>query len=147
MFKKVFSLVIALMVGFFTCVNAAETKIAVVDMQKVLAKSAKLQAFKKEQEAKRKEIANFIKTAGESIKKESDVKKKEALAKKYDKELQAKQEANLKASKAKAEAIDNSILATIAEQAKVLGYDYVLPKGVVLYGADDITDSVIKVVK
>lgn len=147
MFKNIFSILIALSIGFFTCANATETKVAVIDVQKVLTKSAQLQALKKEQENNRKDLAKFIKSASDSIKKEADTKKKEALAKKYDKELKAKQEANSKSYKTKLEAIDKSISNTINEQAKILGYDLVFTKGVVLYGADDITEAVLKVVK
>ena len=62
-------------------------------------------------------------------------------------QLKAKQEANAKAYNTKLEAIDKSIKATIAQQAKIMGYDLVLTKGVVLYGGDDITETILKVVK
>ena len=78
---------------------------------------------------------------------QEDVKKKEALAKKYDKELQAKQEANAKVYKTKLETIDKKIADAINAQAKSQGYDFVFRKEVLLYGADDITESVVKVVK
>ena len=47
----------------------------------------------------------------------------------------------------KLEAIDKSISAQIASQAKLGGYDIVLAKGVVLYGGSDITEAVKKAVK
>jgi Skp family chaperone for outer membrane proteins len=122
-------------------------KIAVVDVQKVVNKSAQVQALKKEQEAKRKELSNFIKKAGEDINKETDSAKKKALMDKYDKQLKTKQETNLKAYKTKLEAIDKNINTTIIQHAKTMGYDMVLTKGVVLYGGDDITEAILKVVK
>ena len=76
-------------------VQANVKKIAVVDVQKVVNKSAQVQALKKEQEAKRKELSNFIKKAGEDINKETDSAKKKALMDKYDKQLKTKQETNL----------------------------------------------------
>jgi len=147
MFKKVFSLAIVMTIGSFACVNAIESNVAVVDVQKVVANSSQVKALKKEQENNRKELAKFIKNSSDSIKKETDVKKKEALAKKYDKELQAKQEAFSKTYKTKLETIDKNISNAISQQAKALGYDLVLTKGVVLYGAEDITESVLRVVK
>ena len=147
MLKKVFSLLVVLVLGISTYAQASDTKIAVVDVQTVLSKSKELNELKKEQDNRRKEMAKFIKNASESIKKEQDVKKKEALAKKYDKELQAKQEANAKVYKTKIETIDKKIADAINAQAKSQGYDFVFRKEVLLYGADDITESVVKVVK
>ena len=122
-------------------------KVAVVDVQEVVAKSVQVQNLKKEQDAKRKELAQFIKKAGDDIKKQTSEDKKKELAKKYDKELNLKREANEKAYKTKLQAIDKNISATIVQQAKAMGYDLVLTKGVVLYGGDDITGAISKVVK
>lgn len=144
MIKKIITLV--LFSSLFMPAYAVE-KVAVVDVPKLVNKSAQVQALKKEQDAKRKELQQFIKKAGEEIKAQTDAEKKKALAKKYDKELTAKREANAKAYKAKLSAIDKSITDTIVNQAKAMGYDLVLTKGVVLYGGDDITDAVSKVVK
>lgn len=126
---------------------AEAQRIAVVDVQKVVNKSSQVQALKKEQELKQQELAKFIKQSGEEIQKQTDNTKKKALSEKYGKELKAKQEANAKAYKAKLESIDKSINNTIIQQAKTLGYDVILVKGVVLYGGDDITESILKVVK
>ena len=145
--KKILSLSVAIFLGISTCVQATDTKVAIVDVQKVLSNSKELKALKKEQDARRNEVAKFVKSASDSIKKESDIKKKEALAKKYDKELQLKQEANAKFYKTKLELIDKNIAEAINNHAKTQGYDYVFRKESVLYGADDITDSIIKVVK
>ena len=127
--------------------QANANKIAVIDVQKVVNKSAQVQALKKEQEAKRKELASFIKKAAEEINKETDSAKKKALMDKYDKQLKTKQETDLKAYKTKLEAIDKNINTTIIQHAKTMGYDMVLTKGVVLYGGDDITEAILKVVK
>ena len=75
------------------------------------------------------------------------IAKKKALAKKYDNELKTKRETIAKAYKAKLEAADKNITNTIIQQAKAQGYDLVLTKGVVLYGGDDITESILKVIK
>ena len=144
MIKKICSL--ALLLAFCTPVFAVE-KVAVIDVQKVVNKSAQVQALKKEQEAKSKEIRNFIKKANDEIKAQTDEKKKQDLVKKYEKELSAKREANAKVYKTKLEAIDKTISATINNYAKTNGYDLVIVKGAVLYGGDDITQAVSKVVK
>ena len=146
MLKKIFSLGLFL----FICTNIAHAdvkKVAIVDVQKVVNKSAQVQALKREQDNKKKELANFIKKAGEDIKKQTDPAKKKTLAASYDKQLKAKQEANAKAYKTKLEAADKNITNAIIQQAKAQGYDLVLTKGVVLYGGDDITEAILKVVK
>ena len=140
-------LVLSFLVLISPLAQANIKKIAIVDVQKVVNKSAQVQALKKEQEVKRKELSAFIKKAGEEIQKETDAKKKKALMDKYDKQLKTKQDANLKTYKTKLEAIDKNINATIVQQAKTMGYDMVLTKGVVLYGGEDITEAVLKVVK
>lgn len=144
MLKKIFSLLIfsALCAPAF-----AVNKVAVVDVNQIVQKSAQVQALKKDQEAKRKELSQFIEKAGNDIKAQTDEKKRNALAEKYNKELNAKREANAKAYKTKLEAIDKSISATITNYAKTNGYDMVLTKGVVLYGGTDITEAVKKIVK
>lgn len=148
MFKKLLSLaLVGIITGMATAAFADVKKIAVVDVQAVVNKSAQVQALRKEREAKSQELAKFINNAGADIKKQTDPKKKEELAKKYEKELIAKKEANAKAYKTKLQAVDKSISDTINAQAKAMGYDMVLTKGVVLYGGDDITEAVSKVVK
>lgn len=144
MIKKIISLI--LFSALFTPAYAVD-KIAVVDVQKVVNQSAQVQALKKEQETKGKELSQFVKKANDEIKAQTDESKKKALVQKYEKELRAKREANTKAYKTKLETIDKSISATISQQAKAMGYDIVLTKGAVLYGGDDITEAISKVVK
>ena len=146
MFKN-FTILTAFIILTCNLAQADVKKVAVVDVQKIVNKSAQVQALKKEQQAKQKEMAQFIKKAGEDIKKQPDEKQRKALAKKYDADLKAKREANAKTYKTKLETADKNITNTIIQQAKAQGYDLVLTKGVVLYGGDDITESILKVVK
>ena len=144
MVKKLLTL--ALFSAICLSVSAVE-KVAVVDIQKVVNKSAQVQALKKEQANKRKELAEFVKKAQADIKAQPDQAKKQALVKKYDKEHAKKRQANAKQYQQKLSAIDKSITASIVAQAKAMGYDLVIAKGVVIYGGDDITDAVSKVIK
>ena len=146
MLKKI-TILTAFIILTCNLAQADVKKVAVVDVQKIVNKSAQVQVLKKEQQAKQKEMAQFIKKAGEDIKKQPDEKQRKALAKKYDTELKAKREANAKTYKTKLETADKNITNTIIQQAKAQGYDLVLTKGVVLYGGDDITESILKVVK
>ena len=60
---------------------------------------------------------------------------------KYSKELNTKREAYGLEYNNKMMNIQNNILNAVAEQARANNYDIVLAKDVVLYGGDDITES------
>ena len=125
----------------------ANFKVAVVDVQKVVASSAQVKALKEEQKKKSQDLAKFIETAKTNIDKEKDDKKKAALEKKYNKEFQAKRQDIAKNYETKLLAIDKNITETINANAKTNGYDLVLAKGAVLSGGTDITAEISKAVK
>lgn len=138
--------VIGLSVNNFALSNSV-SKIAVVDVQQVVNSSSQVQALKKEQQAKTKDIVTFVEKARKDVAATTDVKKKKALEEKYNKELKAKKDAMDKNYTAKLSTLNTTISNQIAAQAKAGNYDIVLAKGVVLYGGDDITDAVKKAVK
>ena len=125
----------------------ANYKVAVVDVNAVVSKSAQVQALRKEQQVKLQELQKWLETVRADIQKQSTKEGKEKLVKKYDAEFGKKQEAIKKDYANKLQAIDKSISATIASEAKAKNYDLVLSKGMVLYGGDDITASISKIVK
>ena len=125
----------------------ANYKVAVVDINAVVSKSAQVQALKKEQQTKMKELQKWLETVRADVQKQSTQEGKDKLIKKYDAEFAKKQEAIKKNYATKLQAIDKSISETIATEAKAKNYNLVLSKGMVLYGGDDITASISKVVK
>ena len=94
-----------------------------------------------------KEMLNWYDSASNEIEKQQTKEGKEKLLKKYNTEFAKKKEDIAKNYQTKLQAIDKSITETIATQAKLKGYDMVISKGVVVYGGDDITADVSKVVK
>ena len=128
-------------------VAIADTKVAIVDIQAVVSKSAQVQALKKEQQTKIQELEKWITTVRADVEKQKTKEGKEKLIKKYDAEFAKKKELISKNYQTKLQDIDKSISATIASQAKLKGYDLVITKGTVLYGGDDITADIMKVVK
>lgn len=127
--------------------QAQDFTVAVVDVPQVVNASAQVQALKKEQQAKTADIVKFIEKARKDVASITDSTKKKEAEDKYAKELQTKKEKMDKEYAEKLKAIDTSISQQIAAQAKQDGYSMVLSKGIVLYGGEDITAKVIKVVK
>lgn len=128
-------------------VAKADTKIGVLDVPAIIAKSGQVQALKNEQNAKVKELEKWLKTAQADINKQKTEEGKEKLIKKYQADFAKKQEDIAKNYQKKLEVVDKNITQAIIAESKKLGYDIVISKGVVVYGGDDITEQIKKVVK
>lgn len=140
--------VIGLSVNNYAVSNVpTDFKVAIVDVQKVVANSSQVKALKEEQKKKSQELAKFIDTAKTNLDKEKDAKKKKALEEKYNKEFQTKRTAIAKNYETKLLNIDKTITNIIDENAKKNGYNLVLAKGAVLSGGTDITEEISKAVK
>ncbi len=123
-------------------------KYAVVDVQQVVASSKQVAALRTEQNAKLKDLNQFIQNANKQIQSETNAQKKQELEKKLNAEFDVKKSAVDKNYAAKLEAIDKSISAIIAQKAREKGYDVVFTKGAVLYSTGtDITNELIPLVK
>ena len=145
--KITLSLLAALVIFGFNSAAIAETKVAVIDVQAVVSKSAQVQALKKEQAKKMEDLQKWLKVVRADVEKQKTEEGKAKLVKKYDAEYAKKQAEIRKTYTEKLQEIDKSINATIAERAKAKGYDMIISKGVVVYGGDDITADVLKFVK
>ena len=152
--KKTNALLLAIttfVIGALSCnvalSNMQNFKIAVVDVNAIVQKSAQVQELKNEQKAKTNELQNWLKTVQADIKSQQTKEGKEKLAKKYNADFEKKKTEINKNYQAKLKAIDTSITATITTEAKNRGYDMVISKNVVIYGGDDLTSAIQKVVK
>ena len=125
----------------------ANYKVAVVDVQKVVAASSQVKALKSEQQKKFQDLNAFVKTANDAVNKEKDATKKKALQEKYSKEYNSQRAAIQKDYASKLASIDKNISSVIANKAKQDNYNLVLAKGVVLSGGTDITAEVTKLIK
>ncbi len=128
-------------------ISNVPSKIAVVDVQKIVASSSQVKALKADREAKIKDLNKFITDARADVAKETDANKKKSLENKYNKELNSKSAAIRKDYAKKLADIDKNISSIINQKAKAANYDIVLAKGVVLYGGTDITNEIAKEVK
>lgn len=122
-------------------------KVGVIDIQKVVASSGQVKALKKEQQAKTQDIVKFVEKARKDVASITDEKKKKTVEDKYNKELVAKKDQMEKEYSSKLSDIDASITKTVQDQAKAGNFDVVLAKGVVLYGGEDFTETVVKALK
>jgi len=150
--KKINTLLITgafiLGLGFNTfAMSDVPSKIAVVDVNRVVSNSSQVMALKKEQNLKNEELQKWLNTARADVEKQKTQEGKEKLAKKYDSDFQKKLQAIQKDYTDKLQSIDKDISGVIAKTAKDKGYDVVLAKGVVLYGGEDITNAISKLIK
>ena len=140
-----------LLIGFnihnFALSDNYLSKIAIVDVDGVLSKSEQFMALKKEHEKKTDELEKWIVKAKADVDKQTTQEAKTKLAKKYDEELLKRRKDIQDDYTNKLHTIDKNISAILAKEAKDRGYEVVLPKNVVLYGGDDITNSIAKLVK
>ena len=144
--KKTLSFVLTLLL-LGTGAAMAEQKIAVVDIPAVVAKSAQVQALKKEQQAKMQDLEKWLTIVQADVEKQQTQEGKEKLLKKYNAEFAKKKETLAKNYQSQLQAIDKSITETISTTAKAKGYDIVISKNIVVYGGDDITAELQKLVK
>jgi outer membrane protein len=121
--------------------------VAVVDVQAVVSQSQQVKALKQEQTKKMQDLEKWLNTVKADVENQKTQEGKEKLIKKYNADFAKKKEAIAKDYQTRIQAIDKSITDTIAQQAKAKGYDIVISKGAVLYGGDDITADINKVVK
>jgi Skp family chaperone for outer membrane proteins len=122
------------------------SKIAVVDVQQVVVASSEVNELKKENQEKTGELISYIEKARKDVAATTDADKKKALEEKYTKELNSKREVFGQEYNQKMLSIQKNILNAVREQAVANNYDMVIAKDVVLYGGEDITDSLKKVV-
>ena len=115
-------------------------KIAMVDVQKVVNSSAAVNALKIEHQGKMAELQTWLSNAEKEI-------EKETVSKKYQQELNQKQQAIQQAYAQELQKIDTLISEDITKIANEKGYDLVIVKGMVISGADDITEYVIEGVR
>ena len=137
-------LLFTLTMGMFSTANAAEQKIATIDIQKVVSQSAKVQALNKEQEKKILELEKWIEVVKKEVDKQQTQEGKEKLLNKYRTTYEQKKNSIIRDGQTKMQNIMNGISDTIAAQAKAKGYTMIITKAVVVYGEEDITDAVIK---
>lgn len=153
MFKKinvVFLVALAFGIGYSVnniAISDTNMKIAVVDTAKIISNSSEVRNLKSEQETKMREMQNTLEKARAEISKETDPDKAAKLEEKYRDEINKQKIALDTNYNNKVSEIDKKMKTAIAEKAKNMHYDLVLPKEIVFYGGEDITAEVEKQIK
>lgn len=152
--KKSFYVVAAAVIAFAlgysfnnSAISDTTPKVAVVDASELIANSSSVKALKAEQEKKVVEMQKTLEKARADIAKESDPAKIAELQEKYRKQINDQKLALDNDYNSRMTKIDTDIKGVIAEKAKSMNYDLVLPKNIVLFGGDDITGVIAKDIK
>jgi len=144
--KLVLTAAAAVVVSVLTCglLCCCCNKVAIVDVQQVVAHSKSVAEFKETQAAKAASLQEWVAKSNEEIGKLTSEKEKEALAEKYREELAQKQAEYQSEDIARLQEIDADITKIIEDVAKKAGYKRAFVKGTIVFGGDDITEKVIE---
>lgn len=118
-------------------------KVAVVDVQAVMAKSKDIQSLKIAQDKQIKDLNTLISKAQNEILNEQDRNKAVQLEESYRKQIEEKKNSMDEEYNKKLVLISTKIRNLISGEAKRTNYNLVLPVGMVITGGDDITQDII----
>lgn len=124
-----------------------QSRVAVVDIAQVVANSAQVQSLKAEQDMHNAELNQWVQEVQKKINAEGDQAKKEKLVKQYSAELEAKKNTYGQRYVTALQSIDQNLNDTIVSEAKKKGYKFIIAKGMIIGGGDDITADVVKNIK
>ncbi len=127
--------------------SSPEYKIAVVDIHQIVSNSSEIKALKLDQEKQMQNMQSTINKARAEISKEKDPKKIAQIEEKYRNEINSQKLALDESYNKKLTAIDDKIKTAVVEKARSMHYNMVLPKNLILFGGDDITDQVATIIK
>lgn len=127
--------------------KTASFNVAIVDIQKVVESSPKINALNIDRKNKFNELAAFVEKAKADVAKQTDATAKKALEDKYNKELNDRKNALDSDYAKKMSVIDLEITALIKSKAKQMNFDLVMAKNNVIDGGVDITAEIIKGLK
>ncbi len=122
-------------------------RIAMIDVDRVVAKSSFVKKLKTEYDKKNKELERWLKNVKKQIEKPDSKDVKDKLVKRYEKEFEEKKEEITKDFQKKLKIVNADVTSQISAAAKENHYDIVLSKAVVVLGCDDITELIEKQIK
>jgi outer membrane protein len=127
--------------------NVAASKVAYVDVTKLLSSSKALKAAEQTRTKQTQEMLKWYDSASADIQKQKTKEGKAALIKKYEAQLTTKKKTIRDGYIKKVDEVDKQLDVAISTKAKAMGYDIVLRKDAVLFGGTDITAQILPLVK
>lgn len=124
-----------------------DMKVATVDLTQLITNSDSVKALKSTHEKQLADIEKTLEQARVEISNETNPDKIAKLEEKYRKDVSDKKFQMDKNYNDKLLELDKSIKAQVAQKAKELNYTVVLPKNMVLFGGEDITNLIAKDIK
>ena len=139
-------IVVAALLGCAICCGCCckkGAKIAVVDVQRIVAQSAPVAELRQDMQGQMSNLQAWVNASNEQIEKESSQEKKDALTKQYQEELMQKQQVIQKNYAERLQKLDSELTKIIEKTAAQEGISITLVKGSVAAGGVDITEKVI----
>ena len=130
-----------------TAISFPRYKVAVVDIQSVMAKSPEIKTLRDSQNKQITELNTLISKAQNEILNEKDRQKALKMEEKYRNEIETKRNSIDEEYNKKIAQITAKIRDCISTEAKKSNYNLVLPTGMVISGGEDITQNVIRNLK
>lgn len=127
--------------------DQAQSKIAVVDITQVVANSSQVQNLKAQQNMQNTELTQWLQNVQQTIAAEKNKSKQDQLIQQYSAEFANKRNLYNQQYVAAVQNLEQGINRLINDIARKKGYKFIINKGMILGGGDDITDDVIKAVK
>ena len=120
--------------------------IAVVDVQAIVNSSAQVKALRETQASKIKELNLWLQNAQNEVNTEQDKERQQALLQKYNAEFVLKKRDIALQYQQELKIVSDNITQTVASEAKKKGFSMVIAKNIVVFGGEDITEEIAKIV-
>ena len=131
----------------FAMSDNVPSKIAYVDVSKLLGASKTIKAASDLQVKQTEDMLKWYNTASADIQKQQTKEGRDALIKKYEAQLTTKKKTIKEAYAKKVGEVDKQLDTAIHQKAAALGYELVFRKESLLVGGTDITGQIIPLVK
>ena len=128
-------------------VAGGKNKVAVVRVPAIVEKSEQIAALRAENARAAQELQTWLSAAEAKVANEKSEQKKQEMSAQYRAEFESKKAEFAAKTQQKLTEMDDEIMRVIIDQAQAQGYTQVMPKSSLLYGGEDITDSIIPFVK